>query len=166
MTCEKVRDLLSAYLDEELPESTARQVAAHLAECPACREELAGLRLTSHMLGSLPGPHLSTDLSAAVVARASVPGWKEKWAGVRDSLAPRKTVLVRQFGQAIAVFALFVVAAAAPDSRVGRLVVSWPCQVAGAAGTGMAQLTASLSEAQAFLDERAAISAAEQSARR
>jgi anti-sigma factor RsiW len=164
MNCPHVRELLSAYLDGELPEQRSHAVAEHLAQCSGCREELHALRVTSELVSSLSRPRLAADLSQAVVQRASVPAWRERWAAFREFVAPRRRHLVRELGRAAAVAAIFLVAAAAPDSRVGRLVVSWPSQVAGAAGTGMAHLEAGLSEAQAFLDERAAASAVEQKA--
>jgi hypothetical protein len=46
-TCDKIRPLLVDYSDRELPGDEIRQIAAHLAQCPACREEL---RLLEHSL--------------------------------------------------------------------------------------------------------------------
>ena len=45
---------LSAYLDGELDPSVSRAVAAHLAECDACRHELAMLRQVKGLLERLP----------------------------------------------------------------------------------------------------------------
>jgi len=39
-SCKSVNELLVEYADGELPADDARRVAAHLAECPECREEL------------------------------------------------------------------------------------------------------------------------------
>ena len=44
MTCQEARQLLHAYLDDELDLSTALQLEAHLTDCPACRNELDAAR--------------------------------------------------------------------------------------------------------------------------
>jgi len=41
MRCDKVKELLLAYLDEEVDSSDRALIQAHLAECEACRQELA-----------------------------------------------------------------------------------------------------------------------------
>jgi anti-sigma factor RsiW len=46
-TCGKIRPLLVDYSDGVLSADKTRQIAAHLAQCPACREEL---RLLEHSL--------------------------------------------------------------------------------------------------------------------
>jgi len=46
-TCHKIRLLLVDYSDGALPDDETRQIAAHLARCPACRQEL---RLLEHSL--------------------------------------------------------------------------------------------------------------------
>jgi len=50
MKCELVRDLLSAYMDNELGADTIREVDAHLRTCPACSAELEELRLQHRVL--------------------------------------------------------------------------------------------------------------------
>jgi hypothetical protein len=47
-------DLLSAYLDDELPGGEARQVEAHLVGCGACNAELDDLAAARRMLRDLP----------------------------------------------------------------------------------------------------------------
>lgn len=64
---------LSAYLDQELSPSEMRAVAAHIAECPACREELAALRGIKDLLGRLPEVEPPAGMWAAVRARTAVP---------------------------------------------------------------------------------------------
>ena len=46
-TCDKIRLLLVDYSDGVLPADETQQIAAHLAQCAACREEL---RLLEHSL--------------------------------------------------------------------------------------------------------------------
>lgn len=165
-TCETVRELLSPFMDGELARALAGEVERHLEQCPRCREEMAGLRLTIQVLASVPSPALSADLSARAVERASMPRWREMWASIRASLAPRGTFFTGGLARAAAVFALFLLAATAPDSELGSLVSSWPRQVAGVAGTGAAYVTSGLSRAQAVLDERIVAATAQGTARR
>jgi anti-sigma factor RsiW len=61
---------LSAYLDEELSPSEMRAVAAHVAGCEACRDELAALRRVKDLLGRLPEVEPPAELWAGVRARA------------------------------------------------------------------------------------------------
>jgi hypothetical protein len=44
MNCEEVRDLLVAYLDDEVTPSEQRLLRDHLAGCPDCQSEMAALR--------------------------------------------------------------------------------------------------------------------------
>jgi len=44
MTCQDWRDKLTDYLEGALPPQEMRQLEAHLGECPACAEDLAGFR--------------------------------------------------------------------------------------------------------------------------
>lgn len=54
MNCASVRNLLSAYLDSELPGAEMQQVRAHLLECSACRAECDDLREVKSLLRGLP----------------------------------------------------------------------------------------------------------------
>ncbi|HEY3379960.1 MAG TPA: zf-HC2 domain-containing protein [Armatimonadota bacterium] len=62
-------DQLAAYHADALPEAARRALAAHLAECAACRRELAALDGVGHALASLPAPALPEDIWPAVAAR-------------------------------------------------------------------------------------------------
>jgi hypothetical protein len=61
MTCEKVRSLLSAYLDSELDCYELRQVELHLLDCASCQEECRALRATKDLLGMLESPPLPRE---------------------------------------------------------------------------------------------------------
>ena len=50
MRCTELRDDLSAYFDGELAEVERDRVAAHLAECPTCRDTLDGMSRLSQLL--------------------------------------------------------------------------------------------------------------------
>lgn len=51
MSCERYIILLDEYLNGELDETTRGSVAAHLAVCPDCREELAFLQVEADVYG-------------------------------------------------------------------------------------------------------------------
>lgn len=50
MTCEDVNNVAAEYLGGELSTALRAEVDAHLADCSACRGELAGLATASHAL--------------------------------------------------------------------------------------------------------------------
>jgi predicted anti-sigma-YlaC factor YlaD len=51
--CDRVSDKLSAYIDGQLTDKELTYVELHLDECKACAAELAGLRATVELLGSV-----------------------------------------------------------------------------------------------------------------
>jgi anti-sigma factor RsiW len=63
MTCTETRPVLSALLYGDLPAEEAAAVQAHLAGCPACREEYAGLERVRHLLDTARTPAISVDLA-------------------------------------------------------------------------------------------------------
>ena len=44
MNCDEARQLLHAYMDDELDLATAMQIEKHLPDCPKCREEMEAAR--------------------------------------------------------------------------------------------------------------------------
>jgi predicted anti-sigma-YlaC factor YlaD len=71
MTCEAVREALSAQLDGEDPGSA--EVDAHLAGCPACRSWLDGAARVTRLARTGPAPVLAPldpDALAAILAAA------------------------------------------------------------------------------------------------
>ena len=53
MTCHKVQDLITPYLDNRLSGDAMLEVQDHLSACPSCAEEYALLRQVRLLLGSL-----------------------------------------------------------------------------------------------------------------
>lgn len=81
---EHVTHWLEAYQDGELSERRRRRVEAHLAACPACRRELAGLRELSRLLQeSPPAAHLTpperfvAHVGLRLPRRPERPAWKQ-----------------------------------------------------------------------------------------
>ena len=59
--CQDVLELLSAYVDFELPLVDCGEIERHLADCPACHESVERLRDTialcrAYAPGALPAP--------------------------------------------------------------------------------------------------------------
>ena len=54
VTHETIREQLSDYLDDSLPELERRRVQEHLQSCSACRAREATLRATIRAVGALP----------------------------------------------------------------------------------------------------------------
>ncbi|MBE3574440.1 MAG: zf-HC2 domain-containing protein [Firmicutes bacterium] len=54
MNCQVVQNLLSAYVDQELPPEDYRRIRLHLEECAVCRREWESLRQVKLFLNGLP----------------------------------------------------------------------------------------------------------------
>jgi anti-sigma factor RsiW len=69
ITCEKVVELVTDYLEGELDPSTRNELEAHLALCPGCDIYLQQMRDTIARLGHVPvdtlSEHAQADLMAA-----------------------------------------------------------------------------------------------------
>ena len=64
MSCERIQDLLSPYLDGELAPAERAEVDAHLAGCLDCADLLGRLRTALAAFASFPEVDLSEDLRA------------------------------------------------------------------------------------------------------
>lgn len=102
MTCERIEELLSAYLEGELSEDARRGLEAHCASCPDCAALLAALRETREALAGFPEAEPPAGLMAGLYA---IPARKRK-------LRPFFEVLLRPALQpvyaAFSVLTLFV----------------------------------------------------------
>ncbi len=54
MRCEQARQLFDAYLDEELSPTMATEFGAHRLRCPECRQALALLEVSGHIMQTDP----------------------------------------------------------------------------------------------------------------
>jgi hypothetical protein len=68
MTCERFGELLSAYLEGELPAAESREMEAHAASCSSCAELLSVFRETQGALRSFPEIEPSQALMAKLYA--------------------------------------------------------------------------------------------------
>lgn len=68
MKCLQVQELLSAYVDEELPAGERSAVAEHVASCARCGEELVMIERMSTLAGALDTPRPPEGLWAGIEA--------------------------------------------------------------------------------------------------
>ena len=95
MTCEKVRSLLSAYLDKELAYHKLRQVELHLLDCEACQRECRALRRTKDLLGMLEEPELPREFWPELRERMSLHPKRRLYPGfLLKALAPVAALLL------------------------------------------------------------------------
>ena len=69
MDCHQIQNLLSEYLDGELPAEPARAVEVHTRSCPDCGKALADLRAAISELHNLPALSAPQSLSSSVMSR-------------------------------------------------------------------------------------------------
>jgi anti-sigma factor RsiW len=85
MQCDRAAELIGAYLDQELDAATRREVAAHLATCPACTALAAELQHMGRQLAALGREPAPDSLAADVrhwLARAAATGSAAGIAGI------------------------------------------------------------------------------------
>jgi len=66
-TCAEVVELVSDYLDGNLPEPEAERVADHLAGCPGCTAYFEQVRATSAGLGKVTTEDLPPDVRTSLL---------------------------------------------------------------------------------------------------
>lgn len=59
MNCDELVELVTAFLDGELPPGDERRVTEHLAECDGCTTYVAQFRTTVGALGHLPADQVA-----------------------------------------------------------------------------------------------------------
>lgn len=82
MECTRTEDLLSSYLDGDLPDREREGIVEHLRQCPRCAEEERALKETLSLLRNLPAETAPPGLLEGVrrrigTERAAVPLWKK-----------------------------------------------------------------------------------------
>lgn len=79
MTCERIEELLSAYLEGELGAAEKAAVEDHLAACPACAELLAALRQVTGAMAAFPEAEPSPALLARLYGIPERKTAKKRW---------------------------------------------------------------------------------------
>ena len=70
LDCTDARQLIDAFLLDELPAASAQALREHLAGCAACTTELGGATRLIQLLGALPTPAPAPDLDERVLLAA------------------------------------------------------------------------------------------------
>jgi anti-sigma factor RsiW len=68
LTCQEIVELVTAYLEGELDESTTRTFEDHLATCPGCETYVEQFRVTIAKLGEVPLGSLSSETQTRLLA--------------------------------------------------------------------------------------------------
>jgi len=71
---DRFNDLLSDYLDHDLPRGEAEALERHLVECAECRDTLAALERVKTRAAALVDPPAPTDLWAGIASRIGTAG--------------------------------------------------------------------------------------------
>lgn len=92
------RDLLSAYLDRELPAREQARVEEHLADCPGCRARLDGLdravRALARLERAAPPPSLAQHVERRTALESGRRGRFEGLEARLSTFAPQSPLLV------------------------------------------------------------------------
>jgi len=59
MECRRNPENIAAYVDDELGPAERAELEAHLADCTACREQVAAERRLGELFAALPALHAS-----------------------------------------------------------------------------------------------------------
>ena len=113
---DRFTDLLSDYLDHDLPRGEAEALERHLAECAECRDTLAALERVKSRAATLVDPPAPTDLWAGIASRIGTAG--------TTSVKPRRQLV--DHGPAIWSVPQWALAAAAFVAVA--LALSWAMQ--------------------------------------
>lgn len=73
MQCPEAQNRLSAYLDRELDPGLSRELALHLDDCPACRNQLESLSSLTAMLAADVIPEPPAALAGRILAASRRP---------------------------------------------------------------------------------------------
>jgi anti-sigma factor RsiW len=74
LTCAELVELVTDYLEGQLPEGDRRRFDEHLATCGDCRAYVEQMRLTIDAAERLPDPELSSELEQRLLD--AFRGWR------------------------------------------------------------------------------------------
>ena len=87
MACGRIEPWLSAWLDGQLPETSAQVVREHLAQCPGCWNEFQALEQLRTRLMSLKANPLESPPEGLLAGVRALPAWLVRLAVIRRWLA-------------------------------------------------------------------------------
>lgn len=112
MNCDKVRQLLSAFHDGELPASKIPEVERHLTSCADCREALASVDRVGQIARKLLDNSRVVDL------------WPNIASQLNEEVSPRRSLVKDWFTRRV-----LAVVAVASVAVVGVGIVTWRDQI-------------------------------------
>lgn len=83
MICERARELMSAFYDQELEPDTKAAVREHLDSCPECAEQLAQFRELSSLAADMRQPQVPAGMWSAIDASLEVQRHRANSAGTQ-----------------------------------------------------------------------------------
>jgi anti-sigma factor RsiW len=96
MTCDRILELLSDYIDGELSSASNLGVQSHLKRCAQCEYEHQALRRTVQLVALFGRQEVPIDCREAVMARlreSPRPVVRSPWASLADLFSPRVPML-------------------------------------------------------------------------
>lgn len=116
LSCNEVKDLLSAYYDGELGVAASKQIEEHINECEECRAELEQLRRISAEMKSLEFPLADDSFKAALAGALEKQTQKSKHMNkIWHSMKPYAAVAAC-FVAAVGIYAANMRGYVTPDS--------------------------------------------------
>ena len=79
MTCQRIEELLSAYLEGELGAAERAEVDGHLAACPECAALVGLMRETTGAMAGFPEAEPAPDLLAKLYAIPAEKRERKRW---------------------------------------------------------------------------------------
>jgi len=93
--CNKIRPLISEYIDEALDPRRSAEVDRHLTSCAECRQIADDFRANKSVLASMPLRQTSSNFDAALAQRIAAVNQqraKQSWlARIAEALRPSRT---------------------------------------------------------------------------
>jgi hypothetical protein len=101
MECTRTQDMLSSYLDGDLPDREQEEIAGHIRQCSRCAEEERALRETLSLLRNLPAeaapPELLKGVRLRIAEKTAVPLWKKVFLPVHIKIPLEAAAVVLVF---------------------------------------------------------------------
>lgn len=100
MNCEQVKENLIDRLNEQLSAAEQAELDAHLAQCPACRQELESTRQVWQLMGNVaapePRPRMRIEFYAMLDNFQAVEQAKQKhsWSSIMDRIQSLSTPVI------------------------------------------------------------------------
>jgi len=79
MTCQRIEELLSAYLESELAAAERAEMDAHLASCPECAALVALMKDMTGAMADFPGAEPSPALLSRLYAIPAAKRERRRW---------------------------------------------------------------------------------------